>query len=205
MKLSGVIAGAAIAVTLGVGAAQAAQATYTISGTAPGTFNGTPFTAAAFLMTLTGDTADITENGTAQFQNHIQTATVTLAGFGQFNILNSMGIDNDTVHGESFVYTTTPQFMALSDTIDWVLQTPVDLLHSFGPVQTQFTEMLNPIDTSGGELAWQVEIEDPTIQFIVTGNVDPGPGVPEPAAWALMLTGFGLAGAALRRRAMVVA
>ncbi len=29
---------------------------------------------------------------------------------------------------------------------------------------------------------------------------DPGPGVPEPAAWALMIGGFGLAGAALRRR-----
>jgi hypothetical protein len=34
-------------------------------------------------------------------------------------------------------------------------------------------------------------------------NGDPGPtsgGVPEPAAWALMIAGFGMAGAALRRR-----
>lgn len=29
---------------------------------------------------------------------------------------------------------------------------------------------------------------------------DPSAGVPEPASWALMITGFGLAGAALRRR-----
>jgi hypothetical protein len=28
----------------------------------------------------------------------------------------------------------------------------------------------------------------------------PGPGVPEPATWAMMIAGFGLAGAALRRR-----
>jgi hypothetical protein len=30
-------------------------------------------------------------------------------------------------------------------------------------------------------------------------------GVPEPATWALMIGGFGLAGAALRRKALVAA
>ena len=34
---------------------------------------------------------------------------------------------------------------------------------------------------------------------------DAGAGVPEPASWALMIAGFGLAGAALRRRRSVVA
>jgi hypothetical protein len=32
------------------------------------------------------------------------------------------------------------------------------------------------------------------------GGVDPGPGVPEPATWAMMIMGFGFAGAAMRRR-----
>ncbi len=32
------------------------------------------------------------------------------------------------------------------------------------------------------------------------GNVEVGSAVPEPASWALMLTGFGLAGVAMRRR-----
>ncbi|MBS0361220.1 MAG: PEPxxWA-CTERM sorting domain-containing protein [Proteobacteria bacterium] len=31
------------------------------------------------------------------------------------------------------------------------------------------------------------------------------PGVPEPASWALMIAGFGLAGATLRRRRMLAA
>ncbi|HEY0437051.1 MAG TPA: PEPxxWA-CTERM sorting domain-containing protein [Phenylobacterium sp.] len=38
-----------------------------------------------------------------------------------------------------------------------------------------------------------------TLHYHVTGPIDPI-GTPEPATWALMLTGFGLAGAGLRRR-----
>jgi hypothetical protein len=37
------------------------------------------------------------------------------------------------------------------------------------------------------------------------GVRDPGPGIPEPGTWALMIGGFGLAGAALRRRRAVAA
>jgi hypothetical protein len=35
---------------------------------------------------------------------------------------------------------------------------------------------------------------------ITFGSVNPGGGVPEPAAWAMMLAGFGLVGGAMRRR-----
>ena len=39
-----------------------------------------------------------------------------------------------------------------------------------------------------------------TGKWITTFTGGGGPGVPEPASWALMISGFGLAGAALRRR-----
>jgi hypothetical protein len=39
-----------------------------------------------------------------------------------------------------------------------------------------------------------------TITSATATPVDPAAAIPEPASWALMLTGFGLAGAALRRR-----
>ena len=40
--------------------------------------------------------------------------------------------------------------------------------------------------------------------YIIAGN-PPQPGVPEPATWAMLITGFGLIGAALRRRTAVTA
>jgi opacity protein-like surface antigen len=48
---------------------------------------------------------------------------------------------------------------------------------------------------------------DETIPWTEVGAVrfDGAPGVPEPASWALMIGGFGLAGAALRRRRTAVA
>lgn len=40
---------------------------------------------------------------------------------------------------------------------------------------------------------------DDAAQFVIK-TLTPSPGVPEPAAWAMMLGGFGIVGAAMRRR-----
>jgi hypothetical protein len=42
-------------------------------------------------------------------------------------------------------------------------------------------------------------------QTAARGTFNPNPGVPEPGTWALMILGFGLAGAALRRRPLATA
>lgn len=44
----------------------------------------------------------------------------------------------------------------------------------------------------------------PTVSQSFSGLIE-APGIPEPASWAMMIGGFGLAGAAMRRRAMVAA
>lgn len=47
-----------------------------------------------------------------------------------------------------------------------------------------------------------------SVSGVLTPNAidpDPGAGVPEPATWALMISGFGLAGAGLRRRRAALA
>ena len=42
-------------------------------------------------------------------------------------------------------------------------------------------------------------------QTAARGTFDPGPGIPEPATWAMMIIGFGAAGSMIRRRKAVVA
>jgi hypothetical protein len=48
---------------------------------------------------------------------------------------------------------------------------------------------------SFGGVANQIVFDD-----ITFGSATPGPAVPEPASWAMLITGFGLTGAAMRRR-----
>lgn len=49
----------------------------------------------------------------------------------------------------------------------------------------------------------QVGFNDPLVDGVSFALA--GPGVPEPASWALMITGFGLVGAAMRRRETALA
>ena len=63
----------------------------------------------------------------------------------------------------------------------------------FVPIGVSFAGTAKSIVFGG--VANQVVFDDVTF-----GASRPGPGVPEPATWALLLTGFGVAGVALRRR-----
>ncbi|MGL4543778.1 MAG: PEPxxWA-CTERM sorting domain-containing protein, partial [Polymorphobacter sp.] len=63
----------------------------------------------------------------------------------------------------------------------------------FVPVGVTFSGTAKSIEFAG--VANFVVFDDVTF-----GSATPGPGVPEPASWALMIAGFGLVGASLRRR-----
>ncbi|HPU15679.1 MAG TPA: PEPxxWA-CTERM sorting domain-containing protein [Polymorphobacter sp.] len=63
----------------------------------------------------------------------------------------------------------------------------------FSPFGVNFAGTAKSISFAG--VANQIVFDD-----ITFGSATPGPSVPEPASWALMIGGFGMVGAALRRR-----
>lgn len=66
----------------------------------------------------------------------------------------------------------------------------------FSPVGVTFAGIAKSISFAG--VANQIVFDDVTF-----GSKDPGPRVPEPASWAMMLLGFGAIGAAMRGRRKV--
>jgi subtilisin-like proprotein convertase family protein len=100
------------------------------------------------------------------------------------------------------------------DFIDTIFddEATTNLRNGVAPYTGSFTvnwgSILDPLASFDGLDAngtWTLFVSDRAAQNIgsLTGwslQIDSNGGVPEPAAWALMIVGFGLAGAALRRR-----
>jgi hypothetical protein len=78
---------------------------------------------------------------------------------------------------------------------------PYDPATAIGPVPVTFAGFDATFDTSGGVFLWQGTPTNMTFQAELDGKVTGA--VPEPATWGLMIAGFGVAGAALRRKPKV--
>jgi hypothetical protein len=62
-----------------------------------------------------------------------------------------------------------------------------------------------PVNDIWSQADWIWSQTDPSGEAFFSTTISANGGVPEPASWALMIVGFGLAGAALRRRKLVAA
>jgi hypothetical protein len=161
---------------------------------------------------LSGVTFDDGTTATGSFQfdttlgqvtgEHISTSNGTLSAF-TYDDANS-GLNTDFYQPNSFYAITVP---SLSRYIELAFAAPLsgtapDALlignpdNVSAPGSYECDDCLRIRLVTGGEAVRHIEVDR-------APNL---PGVPEPASWALMISGFGLAGVALRRRrALVVA
>ena len=130
---------------------------------------------------------------------------------------------NDVTCSYGAVYCGTKPLGNFSMGLNYDNQIDVAFAYSGGVLSyTATNNFLNGSMTAGTEsisdsLAFDISTLGPNVYLGFTGgtglswakqdvsNFDLTTGVPEPASWALMICGFGLAGAALRRRRTVVA
>lgn len=73
----------------------------------------------------------------------------------------------------------------------------------FSPSGVSFSGIGKSISFAG--VANQIVFDDVTFGSAIPGQPTGGNGVPEPATWAMMIAGFGMAGVALRRRRVLAA
>lgn len=143
-----------------------------------------------------------------------------IAPFGFDTANGGFGIDNSTAFapqggsGVTTGYTGPAAFADGSPSIAFTFNN-FDVGESFvwlidvdGP--NQVTVLGNELIGSTGYADFSNGLRGVGVFEVVVGNADaaqfviktltPSPGVPEPAAWAMMLGGFGIVGAAMRRR-----
>lgn len=180
------IAAMAIAIT-----PAAAAETYTITGTGSGFLGAYEFDNAHFTFTLTGSLANYTSSEGFSVIDPLDAASFTIAGTaGSLSIATRLyvldGAAGLSQAGEGG-----------ADMFDFSTPTIGDMTQHF-VVHSNFVYALSQfqdIATTAGGLSFNAA------SGVTFAN---GP-VPEPAAWTLMVAGFGLIGASLRRRVVAPA
>jgi hypothetical protein len=199
-KTFGLVAALAV-VALGASTAHAGTAIYTITGHADGSLNGVNFTNAGFTFNVSGDTANLTDNGSVQKLDPLALSTVTIEGFaGVQTVLIPTSISRLSNGAETVLDGVIGG--NLRNLLIWDTLAPVDFSHSFGPVSSDLVEIIgNTFDTSGGALTFDIaEYFDGSHPITISGVVRGDNALPEPATWAMMLLGFGGLGGVARAK-----
>jgi PEP-CTERM motif len=185
------------ALLAGTSVASAAQITYTVMGTG-GAIIGNAFYSGAFTMVGIGEngpdlnsdptiTAFIMDSTTVTFGSTTVSATNPVAFFT--NTVGNVGGFVQVLPGfiiENVLGFTNPIFATY------------DPSTAIGPIPVFNGGFQSPFQTTGGNLIWQG-----LNNLTFTASLAATPAVPEPATWGLMIAGFGIAGAALRRKPKV--
>ncbi len=199
MKFALIGAIAALALSAIGSTAQAAPVIFSWTGTWQGTFNGAAFTDTPFTFLGVGDTNNI---DTTIYPDAeviaLDSVSVFLQGFGSFTLLNPTQIAYGVTNGSMYFHQFSPMQRQV---VDVAGPAGLSLGASIAPFTDTFEQITgDAIPTSGGILQFQLTVGDSPVTFSSQVYPDRTGGVPEPASWALMLTGFGGMGALLRRR-----
>ena len=131
--------------------------------------------------------------------------------------LSASHLHNEGYRWTGETYQDGPEYSQLATSIT---ETAYGYRLVFTPPQTRFI-FTEPAEEWAGENWWRgrvyvigtmadgiaydvifTELDRTAVPDYVPGPPPPGPGIPEPGAWMLMILGFGTAGALLRRRAL---
>ena len=168
-------------------AASSALITYTFSGNFTGTLHGDAFTADA-VFTGVGDSATVTDIGGVHFV--------------------PLSLMSAVADGETYVISTPTYLGFINNLVGLAPQA-----NPFGSAVNGFSDAMNGYDGAAHATValetFYVGVAFATNHGSVTlssaRNLSFGAAaVPEPASWAMMVGGFGLIGAAMRRRQRIV-
>jgi hypothetical protein len=212
MKRIQFLVSAAALALVNITSASAALITYTVIGSGQGTIDGNAV-GGTFTLTGVGDTDN--------FLHPPQAPTANVVVLNSLSI--SLGTQTAVVTMPTVFFTNPPfnfagfnSFDPLTGTIRGILgfgfaqPNSYDALSSFGPAgiiggDSQYRAGPGPaygffLPTDLG-LA-QFDFSGPFVSSFAA-TLAPTNAVPEPASWAMMIAGFGVAGAAMRRKAKV--
>lgn len=193
---------AAIALLALPAVADAAPFVYTFGGVGSGTANGTTFDG-AFTFTFYGDTANIDASASPFYYLRNVGGTFTEGSF-------TASID-PTVTLVATADSATPRINFFNAAFDNGLGindpslTGYGLASSIGPLTVSApgsaSSFLTPtFNTNGDGFATSGGVVRLVTNTSLTFTAQPFGAVPEPATWSMMVLGFGIIGAALRRR-----
>ena len=192
-----------------------ANPVHTLGGTVNGVTFVNPSGNVDDFLTLFVPTSDL---GTPTITYSLDGLSGTLSGNLQIDRTNVSGSSSDFVISGTSTYSLTDFELLIGQLYDlsnaglvqedpsnpvWTIGGTLNGVASVGNGTTDFLFFFNPaLATSNGGLIFSLgDLEFPLNQQItITQLGSPPPEIPEPASWAMMLTGFAAVGLALRRR-----
>ncbi len=188
----------AAALLAGTSSASAAQITYTVTGTG-GAIIGSTFYSGPFMVVGIGENGPDLNPSLTITAFAMDSTTVTFGGTS-VSATNPVAFFTNTVGNIGGFVQVLPGFI-----IENVLGFQNNIFATYdpstaiGPIPVFNGGFQSPFQTTGGNLIWQgLNNLTFTAELAAVGGA-----VPEPATWGLMIAGFGIAGAALRRKPKV--